>query len=156
MTEWTEYHYHGFADHDDPTKYENQVRQTGRFTATVWALHLNVPTFLVKFVLTILGTGRDLGLTHEYSTGGSWVDWDLPAAHNGDNHLVVYFRSGAIAAHTIGRRLAEMAYGASSHGTYAISTAGDYTQLIRDTRKREVERAPTAEAERESGQQADD
>lgn len=134
MTDWTAYHYHGATDHDDPTKYENQVRQTGRFTATVWALHLNVPSFLVPFTLALVGGAG--ALTYEYSSGGSWADWSQPAQHSGDNHLVLYFRANtSLQARVVGMKLAARAYGYGG-AEYAVSTAGDHKTLVADLRQR--------------------
>lgn len=115
---WIEYTYVGFEDHDDPTKYENQTRQMGKYTATVWVLHLRVPPVLVKRTLETIedvATARRITLTYEYH-----YDED-------DEQLTVYYRAmSASSALLMGQALAWQV----NHQKYAITPAGDHDVFL--------------------------
>lgn len=151
---WTEYHFQGIIDHDDPTKYENQVRQTGRFTASVWAVHVDVLTPQVGRVLDAIEYAAELRgytLTGEYvieqRDSSRWV------------RLSVYYRAPRmIPAYTIGRSLARSAYGewdGEPAGDYSVTPAGNWNDVLVDAQlpKREEEGyGPRSAAAEDQGQ----
>lgn len=132
---WVEYHYDGFADHDNPTKYENQVRQTGRFTATVWAVHLDVLDAAVERVLDAIAYAD----VEHLATGEYVVEHrDFPSRWV---RLTVYYRAhgGRVSASHLGSAIARTVFGDWNNGfptgDYSVTPAGNWDDVLMDTRR---------------------
>lgn len=120
--------------------YESDPTQLSLDTATVWVLHLKCPPSAAPLVLERLAQIPDT--TGEYLDGDSWVEWGEEPADEDDHHLAIYYRARNYGrARSVGEHLRTHAQSACLRAgidlsfpdtDYAISTAGDFAEQIKD------------------------